>query len=192
MFYRVGFSNCTNPIVEDAISQANDDIMNGNDPGGSLNSLTSVVDENELASGNIIQLQDTVVLAIERQSQLIAEDPDPISRDLKSKNFTKSVVDLSDVMMTSTEAFWGLETIARDEAINRIQTSVNDTLFLLAENFLDEIYQYMESSYQTLGKHRFLSPCHSSFANVLILSLQPFKWRTKRKKITTTKVTHTW
>ncbi|KAI9565576.1 hypothetical protein GHT06_009368 [Daphnia sinensis] len=144
-------SKCSNPVVEDSINQANNEIVNGTNPSESLNSLTNVVEANEIASGNIVQLQQTVVLAIGRQSELIAEDPDPVSREATTKNFTNSVVDLSDVMMNSTAAFWGLEINARAEAINQIQTSVDDTLFLLADNLLDNIYVYSGSSSQNLA-----------------------------------------
>lgn len=144
-------SKCSNPVVEDSINQANNEIVNGDNPSSSLNSLTSVVKTNELASGNVIQLQQTVVLAINRQSELIAEDPDPVSRDATSKNFTNSVIDLNDVMMNSTSSFWGLEIDARTEVINQIQTNVDDTLVLLAKNLLDNIYLYMGGSSQNLA-----------------------------------------
>ncbi|XP_057372837.1 adhesion G protein-coupled receptor L3-like isoform X2 [Daphnia carinata] len=144
-------SNCSNPIVEDSINQANNEITNGDNPSGALKSLTSVVETNEIASGNIIQIQQTVVLAIDKQNTLIANDPDPVSRDATTKNFTNSVVDLSDVVMNSTLAFWGLEINDRAEAVNQIQTSVDDTLLLLAENLLDDIYLYTGGSSQNLA-----------------------------------------
>lgn len=151
------FSKCSNPVVEDSINQANNEIVNGDNPSSSLNSLTSVVKTNELASGNVIQLQQTVVLAINRQSELITEDPDPVSREATSKNFTNSVIDLNDVMMNSTSSFWGLEIDTRTEVINQIQTNVDDTLVLLAENLLGNIYLYMGESSQNLGKHKITS-----------------------------------
>ena len=132
-------SNCTNPVVDDSINQANDNLENGEDPGVSLNGLTNIVKENDVASGNIVQLDQTITFAIEKQTLLIQTTADPSLKDQSSKNFTISVIDLSDVVMANSDAFWGLDWTARTEAIDQVQKNVDDTLYLLAENLLDEV-----------------------------------------------------
>lgn len=135
------FSNCINPAVGNSINHANANITNGENPSESLNFLTKVLNENELASGNIAQLDQTIRLAFDKQTVLITANSDSNSRDSSSKVFAKSVIDLYDIMFVNAKAFWGLPWILRSDAVNRVQKNVDDTLFLLAENLIDGIYQ---------------------------------------------------
>ena len=137
------FSNCTNPVVEESINQANEEIAKGGNPSESLDGLSIVLKENEIASGNIVQLDKTVRLAIEKQAELLSGNLDPNSKDASSKNFTNSIVNVNNVLLTNEVAFWGLEPIARSEAIGQVQKNVDDTLFLLAENLIDQVYKNM-------------------------------------------------
>lgn len=146
-------SNCTNLVVDDSINQANDDIANGQDPGGSLNGLTNVIKDNDVASGNIVQLDQTVKFAIQKQTLLMATTTDPSLKDESSKNFTISVIDLNNALMENNDAFWGLEWTARSEAIDQVQKNVDDTLYLLAENLLDQVFKYGSISFQNMGKN---------------------------------------
>jgi hypothetical protein len=118
-----------------------------------LNSLTNVVKDNEIASGNIVQLDQTVSFAVQKQTLLIASIEDPSLKEESSKNFTMSVIDLNDVVLGNTNAFWGLDWAARSEAINQVQKNVDETLFLLAENLLDKVYDYNAISYQNIGNN---------------------------------------
>jgi len=118
-----------------------------------LNSLTNVVKDNEIASGNIVQLDQTVSFAVQKQTLLIASITDPSLKEESSKNFTMSVIDLNDVVLGNTNAFWGLDWAARSEAINQVQKNVDETLFLLAENLLDKVYDYSAISYQNIGNN---------------------------------------
>ena len=107
-----------------------------------MNALTNVFKENELASGDIVQLDQTIQLAIDIQADLMSIDnTDSNSRDSSSKVFAKSMIDLYDVVLLNKRAYWGLEWILRSESIDQVQKNVDDTLFLLAENLLDGIYQ---------------------------------------------------
>jgi hypothetical protein len=136
-------SNCTNPVVDNSINEANNNLENGEDPGVTLNRLTNDVKENDnVASGNIVRLDQTIKLAIEKQTSLINATDDPSLKDQSSKNFTISVIDLSDVVMANSNAFWGLDWTARSEAIDQVQNNVDDTLYLLAENLLDTVFNY--------------------------------------------------
>ena len=72
-------------------------------------------------------------------------------KDESSKNFTISVIDLSDVVMANSDAFWGLDWTARTEAIDQVQKNVDDTLYLLAENLLDTVFKYSAINYQNIG-----------------------------------------
>ncbi|XP_032778359.2 adhesion G protein-coupled receptor L3 [Daphnia magna] len=134
-------SNCTNSVIEESISQANKEMENGGDPSQALGTLSSVLKQNELASGDIIQLDQTVRLAIDKQTQLLAANSDPNSKDSISKNFTSSVTDVNNVLLGNELAFWGLESNARSEAIDQVQKNMDDTLFLLASNLLEKIYK---------------------------------------------------
>ena len=118
-----------------------------------MNSLTNVVKDNEIASGNIVQLDQTVSFAVQKQTLLIASITDPSLKEESSKNFTMSVIDLNDVVLGNTNAFWGLDWAARSEAINQVQKNVDETLFLLAENLLDKVYDYSAISYQNIGNN---------------------------------------
>ncbi len=135
------FSNCINPVVGNSINHANANITNGGNPTESLNFLTNVLNENELASGNIAQLDQTIRLAIDKQIVLMTANSDSNSRDSSSKVFAKSVIDLYDIIFVNEKAFWGLPWILRSDAVDRVQKNVDDTLFLLAENLIDGIYQ---------------------------------------------------
>ncbi|XP_046446437.1 adhesion G protein-coupled receptor L3-like [Daphnia pulex] len=134
-------SNCTNPIVEDSINQANKNITNGGNPSESLNGISTVLKENEMATANIVQLDMTVRLAIEKQTELLSASTDVNSKDASSKNFTNSIVDVNNELLTNDLAFWGLDPISRSEAIDQVQKNIDDTLFLLADNLLDQLYK---------------------------------------------------
>ena len=118
-----------------------------------MNGLTNDVKDIDIASGNIVQLDQTVKLAIDKQTLLIAETTDPNLRYESSKNFTMSVIDLNDVIMNNNFAFWGLDWTARSEAINQVQKNVDDTLYLLTENLVDKVFNYKATSFQNIGKH---------------------------------------
>lgn len=120
--------------MSDAIGQANQDLVNGVDPSQSLGKLTASIAASELASGDLTPLDETVRLAISIQNQSIAWSTMAAWREASSKNFTAAVTDLNDFILASNRAFWGLESISRDEAINHIQINMDDTLFLLADN----------------------------------------------------------
>lgn len=145
----MSFSNCTNSVIEESISQANKEMENGGDPSQALGTLSSVLKQNELASGDIIQLDQTVRLAIDKQTQLLAANSDPNSKDSISKNFTSSVTDVNNVLLGNELAFWGLESNARSEAIDQVQKNMDDTLFLLASNLLEKIYK--NNDYENIG-----------------------------------------
>ena len=134
-------SNCTNPIVDNSINGANENIAKGEDPTESLNSVTDVLKENEMASGNVVQLDQTIKLAIEKQAELLLGIANPNTKDSSSKNFTKSVVDVNNELLKNELAFWGLEPIARSEALGQVQKNIDDTLFLLADYLIDGIYK---------------------------------------------------
>jgi hypothetical protein len=44
-------------------------------------------------------------------------------------------------LLTNDLAFWGLDPISRSEAIDQVQKNIDDTLFLLADNLLDQVYK---------------------------------------------------
>ena len=106
-----------------------------------MNGLTDVLKENEVASGNVVQLDLTIKFAIEKQTQLLLENSDPIFKNSNSKNFTKAIVDVNNELLNSELAFWGLESNARGEQLDQLQKNIDDTLFLMADNLLDGIYK---------------------------------------------------
>ena len=140
-FGSLEFSNCTNPAVENSLNKVNEEIATGKDPSESLNGLTDVLKENEVASGNVVQLDLTIKFAIEKQTQLLLENSDPIFKNSNSKNFTKAIVDVNNELLNSELAFWGLESNARGEQLDQLQKNIDDTLFLMADNLLDGIYK---------------------------------------------------
>jgi hypothetical protein len=94
-----------------------------------------------MATANIVQLDMTVRLAIEKQTELLSASTDVNSKDASSKNFTNSIVDVNNELLTNDLAFWGLDPISRSEAIDQVQKNIDDTLFLLADNLLDQVYK---------------------------------------------------
>jgi hypothetical protein len=186
----LNFSQCTNPVIENSINYASSNITKGGNPSESLNSLTNVILENEIASGNIFQLDQTIKLAIDKQTDLMIANTDSNSRDSSSKIFVKSVIDLYDVVFVNGKAFWGLEWIPRSGAVDQVQKNVDDTLFLLAENLLDGIYL-------NFGPFRNIcnQPKLEKFLVVFVILiksrlrfyfLQLYKWKTDLNSITTT------
>lgn len=141
LFGSLEFSNCTNPAVENSLNKVNEEIATGKDPSESLNGLTDVLKENEVASGNVVQLDLTIKFAIEKQTQLLLESSDPNFKNSNSKNFTNAIVDVNNELLNSELAFWGLESNARGEQLDQLQKNIDDTLFLLAENLLDGVYK---------------------------------------------------
>nr|CAH0106133.1 unnamed protein product [Daphnia galeata] len=135
-------SNCTNPVVDNSINEANNENKKKSENGNGEDQ-----ENDNVASGNIVRLDQTIKLAIEKQTSLINATDDPSLKDQSSKNFTISVIDLSDVVMANSNAFWGLDWTARSEAIDQVQNTVDDTLYLLAENLLDTVENKMNADY---------------------------------------------
>lgn len=136
-------SGCSNPIVAESISKAKEDIKEG-DPKMALDDLTDAIRKEALASANIGQIDETIQLAIQKQKELLANHTDEVQKDKSSKGFTTSVTGLNNVVLESNVAFWGLESISRAEAIDAVQKSMDDTLYLLADNLIDQKFTFHE------------------------------------------------
>ena len=134
--YPSGLSNCTNPLVGTSINNTNEALNNNADPSLSLISLSEAIKETEIASGNIAQLDETVKLAIAKQRELLNSTDATESQDQSSHNFTYSILGLKDILLDNNKAFWGLDSITREEAVDHVQNNIDETLFLLAQNLI--------------------------------------------------------
>ena len=121
--------------MDTSINKANEVLMNDEDPTMALITLSDDIDETELASGNIAQLDETVKLAIDKQRKWL-NSTEEISQDQSSRNFTNAVLNLTNILLGNDNAFWGLDSILREEAVDSIQKNIDETLFLLAQNLI--------------------------------------------------------
>ncbi len=144
--------------MDDFVNKAREDLDNNKDPSQSLNNLSDAIRETELASGNIAQLDETIQYAITKQKELM-KSKSAESQDQSSRNFTDSILDLNNILLASEKAFWGLESIPREQAIDHVQQNVDQTLFLLAENLLGGVYR--NGDFQNLGKIKYTVPANS-------------------------------
>ena len=116
--------------------------MSNEDPSIALANIVNVIEKDELASGNIIQLDQSIKLAITKQTEiLLGFDIDADSKDVLSVYFTASLMDLSEKLLGSQSAFLGLPSKQRRDVIDSVQKNVDDTLYLLASNSVYEKYQ---------------------------------------------------
>ena len=116
--------------------------MSNEDPSIALANIVNVIEKDELASGNIIQLDQSIKLAITKQTEiLLGFDIDADSKDVLSVYFTASLMDLSKKLLGSQSAFLGLPSKQRRDVIDSVQKNVDDTLYLLASNSVYEKYQ---------------------------------------------------
>ena len=145
-----GLSNCTNPLVGTSINNTNEALNNNADPSLSLISLSEAIKETEIASGNIAQLDETVKLAIAKQRELLNSTDATESQDQSSHNFTYSILGLKDILLDNNKAFWGLDSITREEAVDHVQNNIDETLFLLAQNLI-EGSNYSNGDFPNLG-----------------------------------------
>ena len=121
--------------MDTSINKANEVLMNDEDPTMALITLSDDIDETELASGNIAQLDETVKLAIDKQRKWLNSTEEG-SQDQSSRNFTNAVLNLTNILLGNDNAFWGLDSILREEAVDSIQKNIDETLFLLAQNLI--------------------------------------------------------
>ena len=135
------FSKCTNPLIEEAINTAHTKISNDGDPSSTLANLAIAIEKDDFASGNIIQLDQTIKLAIAKQAEMLDSDDDIESRNAISKNFTNSVIELNDLVFGSDAAFSNFSVNERYEAIDNVQKNVDETVRLLAKHLADETFE---------------------------------------------------
>ena len=121
--------------MDKSINKANEVLKNDEDPTIALSTLSGDIDETELASGNIAQLDETVKLAIDKQRKWLNSTEEG-SQDQSSRNFTNAVLNLTNILLGNDNAFWGLDSILREEAVDSIQKNIDETLFLLAQNLI--------------------------------------------------------
>ena len=135
------FSKCINPLIEEAINTAHTKISNDGDPSSTLANLAIAIEKDDFASGNIIQLDQTIKLAIVKQAEMLDSDDDIESRNAISKNFTNSVIELNDLVLGSDAAFSNFSVNERYEAIDNVQKNVDETVRLLAKHLADETFE---------------------------------------------------
>ena len=135
------FSKCINPLIEEAINTAHTKISNDGDPSSTLANLAIAIEKDDFASGNIIQLDQTIKLAIAKQAEMLDSDDDIESRNAISKNFTNSVIELNDLVLGSDAAFSNFSVNERYEAIDNVQKNVDETVRLLAKHLADETFE---------------------------------------------------
>ena len=135
------FSKCINALIEEAINTAHTKISNDGDPSSTLANLAIAIEKDDFASGNIIQLDQTIKLAIAKQAEMLDSDDDIESRNAISKNFTNSVIELNDLVLGSDAAFSNFSVNERYEAIDNVQKNVDETVRLLAKHLADETFE---------------------------------------------------
>ena len=145
-----------------SINNTNEALNNNADPSLSLISLSEAIKETEIASGNIAQLDETIKLAIAKQRELLNSTDATESQDQSSHNFTYSILGLKDILLDNNKAFWGLDSITREEAVDHVQNNIDETLFLLAQNLI-EGSNYSNGDFPNLGT----SKCILFFRNKL-------------------------
>ena len=134
--------------------------MSNEDPSIALANIVNVIEKDELASGNIIQLDQSIKLAITKQTEiLLGFDIDADSKDVLSVYFTASLMDLSKKLLGSQSAFLGLLSKQRRDVIDSVQKNVDDTLYLLASNSVYEKYQKEVDNLGNFGPDNFICIC---------------------------------
>lgn len=134
--------------------------MSNEDPSIALANIVNVIEKDELASGNIIQLDQSIKLAITKQTEiLLGFDIDADSKDVLSVYFTASLMDLSEKLLGSQSAFLGLPSKQRRDVIDSVQKNVDDTLYLLASNSVYEKYQKEVDNLGNFGPDNFICIC---------------------------------
>lgn len=122
----------------------------GTDPAEALANLGKDISSTTLASGNLGALDNTMKLAISKQEELLANITNPNVRESSSKNFTASITDLSDVIMSNSDAFWGLDVDERLSNIDNVQKNIDISLSIMAINLVNNpTYQLTD---ETVGK----------------------------------------
>lgn len=155
------FSKCTNPIVEKAVKTAEEEIGDDKDISITLSSLTREIDQVELASVNLFQLDKAIKVVIKKQAETITNTGNADSRDDVCINVTTSVIELNDKVLGSLDAFLGLPSNLRHEVLDNVQKNVNATLNLLAGCLLEEIYE--KEAHNLCNLQRVFDECYFDF-----------------------------
>lgn len=124
--------------MTESINNANQQLESGKDPAETLVSLGKEISSTTLASGNLAPLDGTMKLAITKQEGLLNSISDPSIKELSCQNFTASITDLSDVILSSSEAFWGLDFGERFRSVDGIQKNIDNSLSIMTTNLINE------------------------------------------------------
>ena len=124
------FSKCTSN--GDEINNATEEVANSaGPPTDTIFNLNNNLKDKPLISGDLLLLDNFTVTAIEAQRRWLMNETDPNNKEEGTKNFADAIVGLTNTILNSTVAFWGLLEYPRFQLIGQIQLHVEETKALL-------------------------------------------------------------
>jgi hypothetical protein len=104
-----------------------------------------------LISGDLLAIDKFIGKSLEYQKLwLNSTIEDPIVREVKTRDFASALVDLLNITMGSTQAFWGLVPYPRFQLVDDIQLQVSEMQKILGGVLING--SYVSSDNNLLGK----------------------------------------
>ena len=130
LIIKLYFSKCTSN--GDEINNATEEVANSaGPPTDTIFNLNNNLKDKPLISGDLLLLDNFTVTAIEAQRRWLMNETDPNNKEEGTKNFADAIVGLTNTILNSTVAFWGLLEYPRFQLIGQIQLHVEETKALL-------------------------------------------------------------
>lgn len=128
-------------------------LKDGVDPPTVVAHLADFIREMLLIPGDLTILDDTLVIALEAQGALLKNSTDPRWKDAQAKNFTRATTDLANEVLNNTFGFVAFDTYQRFKTADKYQKRIDETLYQMAVNLLDQIP--FRLPYENIGINKF-------------------------------------
>jgi hypothetical protein len=137
--------------VSDSLNEATNNLNTNDSQTDVIKNVNGKLNNIVLISGDLLAIDKFIGKSLEYQKLwLNSTIEDPIVKEVKTKDFTSALVDLLNITMGSTQAFWGLVPYPRFQLVDDIQLQVSEMQKILGGVLING--SYVSADNNLLGK----------------------------------------
>ena len=137
--------------MSDSLNEATNNLNTNDSQTDVIKNVNGKLNNIVLISGDLLAIDKFIGKSLEYQKLwLNSTIEDPIVKEVKTKDFTSALVDLLNITMGSTQAFWGLVPYPRFQLVDDIQLQVSEMQKILGGVLING--SYVSADNNLLGK----------------------------------------
>lgn len=137
--------------MSDSLNEATNNLNTNDSQTDVIKNVNGKLNNIVLISGDLLAIDKFIGKSLEYQKLwLNSTIEDPIVKEVKTKDFASALVDLLNITMGSTQAFWGLVPYPRFQLVDDIQLQVSEMQKILGGVLING--SYVSSDNNLLGK----------------------------------------